>query len=277
MNNTLGTVDLLRIFPPALKYDPKMTAAAQAIAKELQRTSGEIRNNIIYARIDELDEAALDVLAHDLHVDWYDFNYPIEVKRATIRDSIKIHRRLGTKYAVETALGNVFPGTKVEEWFEYGGEPYFFRVIIDATAAEVTAEKQKAVIEKVRFYKNARSHLEKIGFQMETSGVVTIGAYHTAGTSIEVYPYVPQDVEASGTAGLGAYHTAALSVEVYPFTSNVLNGDGVAGLAAYHSRALSLEVYPLTAEELAGDGAAGLAAYCRIANEIEIFPQGAEQ
>ena len=239
--------------------------------------SGEIRNNIIYARIDELDEAALDVLAHDLHVDWYDFNYPIEVKRATIRDSIKIHRRLGTKYAVETALGNVFPGTKVEEWFEYGGEPYFFRVIIDATAAEVTAEKQKAVIEKVRFYKNARSHLEKIGFQMETSGVVTIGAYHTAGTSIEVYPYVPQDVEASGTAGLGAYHTAALSVEVYPFTSNVLNGDGVAGLAAYHSRALSLEVYPLTAEELAGDGAAGLAAYCRIANEIEIFPQGAEQ
>ena len=66
-----------------------MTAAAQAIAKELQRTSGEIRNNIIYARIDELDEAALDVLAHDLHVDWYDFNYPIEVKRATIRDSIK--------------------------------------------------------------------------------------------------------------------------------------------------------------------------------------------
>ena len=121
MNNTFGTVDLLRIFPPALKYDPKMTAAAQSIAKELQRTGGEIRNNIIYARIDELDEAALDVLAHDLHVDWYDFNYPIEVKRATIRDSIKIHRRLGTKYAVETALGNVFPGTKVEEWFQYGG------------------------------------------------------------------------------------------------------------------------------------------------------------
>ena len=174
MNNTFGTVDLLRIFPPALKYDPKMTAAAQSIAKELQRTGGEIRNNIIYARIDELDEAALDVLAHDLHVDWYDFNYPMEVKRATIRDSVKIHRRLGTKYAVETALGNVFPGTKVEEWFQYGGEPYFFRVIIDATEAEITAEKQRAVLEKVYFYKNARSHLEKIGFQMETAGTVTV-------------------------------------------------------------------------------------------------------
>ena len=212
-----------------------------------------------------------------MHVDWYDFNYPIEVKRATIRDSIKIHRRLGTKYAVETALGNVFPGTKVEEWFEYGGEPYFFRVIIDATAAEVTAEKQKAVIEKVRFYKNARSHLEKIGFQMETRRRGDYRGIPHGGNLHRGLPLCPAGRGASGTAGLGAYHTAALSVEVYPFTSNVLNGDGVAGLAAYHSRALSLEVYPLTAEELAGDGAAGLAAYCRFANEIEIFPQGAEQ
>lgn len=249
MNNTLGTVDLLRIFPPALKHDPKMTAAAQAIAKGLQQTSGEIRKNIIYARLDELDEAALDVLAHDLHVDWYDYSYPIEVKRATIRDSVKIHRRLGTKFAVETALGNVFPGTRVEEWFQYGGEPYFFHVIIDVTAAEVTAEKQRAVLEKVRFYKNVRSHLEKIGFQMETNGAVTIGAYHTAGTSIEVFPYVPHDLEVSGTAGLGAYHKTALSVEVYPFTS----------------------------EFVTGDGAAGIAAYCRIANELEIFPFEAEE
>lgn len=155
MNNTIGTVDLLRIFPPALKYDPKMTAAAQAIARELKRGSEEIRKNIIYARIDELDEAALDALAHDLHVDWCDFNYPIEAKRATIRDSVKIHRRLGTKYAVEKALGNVFPGTKVEEWFEYGGEPYFFRVIIDATTAEVTAEKQQAGNQ------NLRDHLHR--------------------------------------------------------------------------------------------------------------------
>ena len=277
MNNTFGTVDLLRIFPPALKYDPKMTAAAQSIAKELQRTGGEIRNNIIYARIDELDEAALDVLAHDLHVDWYDFNYPIEVKRATIRDSVKIHRRLGTKYAEETALGNVFPGTKVEEWFQYGGEPYFFRVIIDATEAEITAEKQRAVLEKVYFYKNTRSHLEKIGFQMETAGTVTVGAYHTAGTCIEVFPYVPQDVEASGTAGLGAYHKTALSVEVYPFTSDLLTGDGAAGVGAYHKRVLSLEVYPLMKESLTGDGAAGIAAYCRIANELEVFPLDAEE
>ena len=31
MNNSIGTVDLLRILPPALKYDPYMIAAAKSI------------------------------------------------------------------------------------------------------------------------------------------------------------------------------------------------------------------------------------------------------
>jgi len=123
----LYSVDFTRSLPPTLKDDPEINALGRAIAGQLQITAQQIRRNIIYARIDELDEQTLDILAYDLHVDWYDHSYPIEVKRQTIKDSVKIHRRLGTKYAVETALGAVFPGTRVEEWFEYGGDPYTFR------------------------------------------------------------------------------------------------------------------------------------------------------
>ena len=111
----LYSVDFTRSLPPTLKDDPEINALGRAIAGQLQITAQQIRRNIIYARIDELDEQTLDILAYDLHVDWYDHSYPIEVKRQTIKDSVKIHRRLGTKYAVETALGAVFPGTRVEE------------------------------------------------------------------------------------------------------------------------------------------------------------------
>ena len=140
----LYSVDFTRSLPPTLKDDPEINALGRAIAGQLQITAQQIRRNIIYARIDELDEQTLDILAYDLHVDWYDHSYPIEVKRQTIKDSVKIHRRLGTKYAVETALGAVFPGTRVEEWFEYGGDPYTFRVIINATENGVTAAQQAA-------------------------------------------------------------------------------------------------------------------------------------
>ena len=132
-NEDFYSADFTNSLPPTLKNDPDMMALAQTISAQLQTTAAEVRKNIIYARIDELDEATLDVLAYDLHVDWYDYSYPIEVKRRTIRDSIQVHRRLGTKYAVEKALGAVYPGTKVEEWFEYGGQPYWFKIQTSAT------------------------------------------------------------------------------------------------------------------------------------------------
>lgn len=170
-DNDIYSVDFTRSLPPTLKDDPEIYALGRVIAEQLQVTAQQIRRNIIYARIDELDEQTLDILAYDLHVDWYDYSYPIEVKRRTIKDSVKIHRRLGTKYAVETALGAVFPGTRVEEWFEYGGDPYTFRVKISA-AEGVTAEQQAAVLERVRFYKNLRSHLSAISYQMEQKTAV---------------------------------------------------------------------------------------------------------
>ena len=153
-NNDLFSVDFTRSLPPALKNDPNMLALARVIAEQLQINAKDIEKNIIYARIDELDEQTLDILAYDLHVDWYDYSYPIDVKRRTIRDSVKVHRQLGTKYAVETALGAVFPGTTVKEWFEYGGDPYMFKVIIGATESGISAERQAAVLERVQFYKN---------------------------------------------------------------------------------------------------------------------------
>ncbi len=164
MNNSIGTVDLLRIFPPALKYDPKMIAAAQSIGKELQRTSGEIRKNIIYARIDELDEEAIDALAYDLHVDWYNLNYPLEAKRAVVKDSVRVHKRLGTLYAVKTALGSVYPESEIEEWFDYGGEHHRFRVVLDVTHSRAPAD-YVAIKKAVLFYKRLSAQMENMIYQ----------------------------------------------------------------------------------------------------------------
>lgn len=75
-NEDFYSADFTNSLPPALKNDPDMMALAQTISAQLQTTAAEIRKNIIYARIDELDEATLDVLAYDLHVDWYDYCLP---------------------------------------------------------------------------------------------------------------------------------------------------------------------------------------------------------
>lgn len=145
-----------------------------------------------------------------------DDSYPIEVKRRTIRDSIQVHRRLGTKYAVEKALGAVYPGTKVEEWFEYGGDPYKFRVVIGATEAGITADRQAAVLDRVRFYKNLRSHLEAISYQIEKRTAVKVAAVHAIGQRVEVYPYLARNMESHGGFYCGGYTQYGRKIAVFP-------------------------------------------------------------
>ena len=153
--------NLLLILPPALTQDPSMMALASSDAEALAARLAEIDRVRVISNIDGLDEAVLDILARDFKVDWYDPEYSLEEKRQTLKDNWLVHRRLGTKYAVRTALNAIYPGAVVQEWFEYGGSPYCFRVVLPA-AGELTIEKQKRVLGRIQYYKNLRSHLDKI-------------------------------------------------------------------------------------------------------------------
>jgi phage tail P2-like protein len=206
MNNDILTLDLTRALPPTLKADETMYALAKTIEAELKETIQLSRQNIIYARIDELPEALLDILAYDMHIDWYDSRYNVEAKRRIIKDSVKVHKRLGTKYAVEKALSDVFPqNSRVEEWFEYGGEPYRFRVIIDITDEEVTAEKQAITFANIFFYKNLRSHLDGLRYRTEQEARLRTGAHSGLGVSVSVLPYFVRERDAAGAVRAGIF------------------------------------------------------------------------
>ena len=71
---------------------------------------------------------------------------------------------MGTKAAVETAIRAIYPLTTVEEWFEYGGEPYHFRLNIDITSDSGDRARQKRVLERLNFYKSLRSHNDGVRY-----------------------------------------------------------------------------------------------------------------
>ena len=164
--------NLLRTLPEALQNDESMAALAQSIASVLSARPCEIQNLLIYSRIDQLPEALLDILAHDFKVDWWDVDYSLEEKRRTLKDSWRVHRMLGTKAAVETASSAIYPETKVIEWFEYDGEPYHFRLLIDSTYEKVDPLKHQRVLERVAYYKNLRSALDEIEYY-DAGGMAT--------------------------------------------------------------------------------------------------------
>lgn len=187
MSSTITTADFAQTLPEVIRNDTSLYALGQVIAGELRTLSQELELATIYTRIDELPETVLDILAYDFKVDWWDYAYSLEEKRQTLKDSWNVHRHLGTKYAVQTAISAIYPDTEVQEWFTYGGEPYSFKLLIDAMYQDVDAEKHQQVLARVDYYKNLRSHLEGVEYTAQPDGFATAYAGAAqAGMELEI-------------------------------------------------------------------------------------------
>lgn len=123
---------------------------------------------LIYPAIDDLPEALIDHLAEQMHVEEYDDNSDLSVKRQQIKESFLLHKFKGTKYAVQRAVATVYQSAKVEEWPTYSGEPYHFSISGITAPIEDGAVVNK-LVRIVNAYKNTRSWLDYIEFIESTT------------------------------------------------------------------------------------------------------------
>ena len=150
---------LMRVLPNPLSKDKGMSELGETAATALAALWQKVGIPNLYSHIDELPEGVFDILAKDFKIDWYDYNYNIRVKRALIKSAIYVHKHMGTVSAVEQALSDVWPPSSVEEWFQYDGDPYHFRIILEAQRDDEPINVDSA-LNVVHFYKPVRSHLE---------------------------------------------------------------------------------------------------------------------
>ena len=185
--SNIRTDDLLRTLPSVLKNDARFNAFAVVVARQIKNLLDDADIVSVYAGIDALPEAVLDILAYDFKVDWYDYTYTLEQKRQTLKESFLVHKHLGTKFAVEKAISAIFPNTSVEEWFEYDGNPYSFRLsIIVDDLMNVDKTNQQRVIALANYYKNLRSHLDQVKYAIEAQPVEMYCGAAKCGTFIRM-------------------------------------------------------------------------------------------
>ena len=163
MSRTIDDIIWSEIMPPAIRNDPQVQAIDAAITPQLQAVSQAVEECIILARLDELSETVVDLLAWQYHVDFYDKGLPIEQKRILVKTSIDVHRHKGTPYAVQTVVTAILEGAKVLEWFEYGGNPYHFKVALITGPMAGTGIIEK-LVKAINLTKNTRSWLDGVEF-----------------------------------------------------------------------------------------------------------------
>ena len=217
MSKDLQSASLLDILPPNLLADKKINAAARALDDELQKITAATRNVLLLPRLDELSEEVIDLLAWQWHVDFYEPSMSIETKRQLVRESIAWHRIKGTKAAVEKMTQTVFKGGVVTEWFEYGGEPYHFRIDV-LNAPNMTEENRGRLLAVVNASKNTRSWLDELRFRREAQNDMYYASAPSIHTTYEIRPAEITDATAEARQYIGAAVSTHTAYEVYPDT-----------------------------------------------------------
>lgn len=154
---------------------------ATGLLKDLEKVAAKSLDLVTLNRFvnnpNEAPENILPWLAWAVSADDWSDSWSKQIRRNLIKASIEIHKKKGTIGALKKALQAFnYTNVKVEEWFEYGAEPYFFRVFFDITEPGFDDSFLSEAGKIVENTKNARSHLESIRAYLSAEvGLTRIG------------------------------------------------------------------------------------------------------
>lgn len=153
--------DIKRLVPRFLYDDKNGYAMCMAIQAAFEYVAEKVEEGIaILQDPDRMPEWRLDEMAEEYNI-LYDYHADIEVKRDWIKNARKSYGLYGKAAGVVQYLEAAFDTVNLEESWEYGGDPFHFRVTVTGEWSEENDEWAKKAVEKA---KNVRSVLDNIIF-----------------------------------------------------------------------------------------------------------------
>lgn len=178
------TFDINDIFPQFILRDRTGYAMAKALEAGLNYFLTTAQTGLeTVLDPDKMPEWRLDEMAWELDC-IYDYQADVETKRGWIKSALPYYSIYGTKEIVRKYLLAVYDNVVLEEAWEYEGDPFHFRVIVDGVYTADNDAWAKSAIAKT---KNVRSVLDTVSFNGgESTANEKIGAA-VVGMEIQVH------------------------------------------------------------------------------------------
>ena len=177
-----------------------------------------------------MPEWALDEKAWENAI-LYDYSAAIGIKRQWVTEAVPSRRLYGTAYIIYRYLQSIFDNVEIEEWWQYGGNPYLFRVTV---SGEWNAAREAWVRTVIGTAKNVRSELDTLSLgsiariRIDASRAYWLVVYPMTGEleagtwpDINVIAELREPVIQLDTSGIG-YETDVTLCGTYPDTNIAL-------------------------------------------------------
>lgn len=168
---------------------------------------------------DKCPEHLLPHLAWALSVDNWDSAWPVERKRQVIKDSTHIHRKKGTREAVEMAVSAIRgDDTKVTEWFEDKDNlaPGNFTVDYISTGTPVDGSELNKLVPAINSAKNVRSNLTKITITSRVEAPEKHAAVSRQAMQMRAGPWIISSMVSSSNNGMACISRQGIQIKSGP-------------------------------------------------------------
>lgn len=218
---------IIDILPENLKSSPEAMAISHALERANKKLIKYANTTSVYAEINGLPEDLLDLLAIELRSQYYNQNLNVDTKRKIVSNTLLWYFKAGTPSSVEELVNTVFGIGKIEEWFQYDGEPHCFRVNI--RNMEVNHEERKNFIALLECIKRESSYLEDIYFTFQGEGKLDLKTNTNIGINTYFHPcynierlYLDGTWEINGMNVLNGYKLDNY-IDLYPVVLKVFS------------------------------------------------------
>lgn len=204
------------ILPESVTGDEKIRALITALDEQLKLISGSVKQTLFIPRLDELSGEILNILADQLHIDFFDSDLSDKRKRNLIRRSIEYHRKLGTGYALMQVLEEFFDKPTILRTGDY-------RFRIKSKGYTGTPKEEPIFWRKFYHAKNVRSWLDYLetDFSPEDETFVRAGGVIAAAGVQTIWPARLTDQTQTLYAGNALYVDG--NVEIAPYAPPLYN------------------------------------------------------
>lgn len=175
-----------------------------AFDKQLEKLHKLADKLTVWSDLDSVDPKYYDHLAITISAPYYRSDYTDRQKLALLKSAILTKRYAGTTKAIEELLSHTFTDARFVPWYEYGGEPYHFKI---TTGEEPTEETKRLFSEMLRKVKAARSIIDGVEIDdgvTKTTIYIGLGFQPTGEVSIKNKEEIDRKTYSTWYASLAA-------------------------------------------------------------------------
>ncbi len=180
----LNNISMLDIIPPYMQEDTTVIGLCAAANHIFKRLFEAIQKIDFYQNLNLLNEADLDYIAKIRNIIWYDKSSTKDVKISVIKNAEKVFWSLGTVSAVESVVEDIIGECDIMEWFQYGGDPYHFKIVTDNPL--ISGDAVSTFNSIIQHVKRKSAILDGVEISLAASMIFNLGAVLHTGELLEL-------------------------------------------------------------------------------------------